>query len=111
MFAKEGAHISQRIWVVLGLTPNRHPLQEQVVDTFVPNDILVKGGLGVGVEQDEDISSEHDETSFMRETSVVILTGANACGKVRYGSPLTERTPIVSTTECLPQAGYSSQQY
>lgn len=76
---------------VFELISTRHPLQEQVVDTFVPNDILVRGGLGVGVEQNDDTSLEHDETSFMRETSVVILTGANACGKVRYGSHSAEQ--------------------
>jgi DNA mismatch repair protein MSH5 len=62
----------------------RHPLQEQTVDTFVPNDIFLVGGAGVdsfpdlrGI--DDDIMSEGNAMG----NSVLICTGANACGKVR----------------------------
>lgn len=52
----------------------RHPLQEQVVDVFVPNDTRVAGGAGT-------------DSSFFGEdgkpfNSILLCTGANACGKV-----------------------------
>ena len=56
---------------------NRHPLQELVVDTFVPNDVRIAGGtreLVVNGEQGDDLKEE--------VPNVVICTGANACGKV-----------------------------
>lgn len=52
----------------------RHPLQEQVVDTFVPNDALVVGGAGIG----SSFGSDDGEQG----NSVMLCTGANACGKV-----------------------------
>ena len=63
----------------------RHPLQEQTVDTFVPNDILVVGGAGIGSSpvvhgEGDDLMSEG---SVRQGNSVVICTGANACGKVK----------------------------
>lgn len=68
----------------------RHPLQEQTVDTFVPNDILIVGGAGIGSypavhvgEGDGDNSNLMSEgVSSILGNSVVICTGANACGKV-----------------------------
>lgn len=84
---------------------SRHPLHEQVVDTFVANDLYIVGGRGLSrrggggdvcesdqmeVEgQDEtneyEMSSQEDETGSMRkEKSIVICTGANACGKSVY---------------------------
>ena len=67
----------------------RHPLQEQTVDTFVPNDIFVIGGAGIGsfpaVHGDGDnLMSE----GSVRGNSVVICTGANACGKVKKAPDL-----------------------
>jgi DNA mismatch repair protein MSH5 len=53
----------------------RHPLQEQVVDMFVPNDAYLAGGLGTD-------SSPTDTEGDGRLTSVLLCTGANACGKV-----------------------------
>lgn len=65
----------------------RHPLQEQVVDTFVPNDARVMGGCGTGYSFD---GNEIDESENASTTgcynSVVLCTGANACGKVRIYS-------------------------
>ncbi len=66
----------------------RHPLQEQTVDTFVPNDILVVGGAGIGSYpavhgEGDDLMSE----GSLRGNSVVICTGANACGKVKKPKP------------------------
>lgn len=54
----------------MGYLSPRHPLQEQVVDTFVSNDAFVVGGRGISVDNDEE------------GTSILLCTGANACGKV-----------------------------
>lgn len=62
---------------------NRHPLQELVVDTFVPNDVHIVGGtneVGTNDGQDNALGEE--------APNVVICTGANACGKVLIGSLL-----------------------
>ncbi|CAK5284093.1 unnamed protein product [Mycena citricolor] len=65
---------------IIDIKQGRHPLQEQVVDTFVPNDAHLVGGSGnrsvlVG-----------DETTLEEEewNSIVLCTGANACGKSVY---------------------------
>lgn len=52
----------------------RHPLQEQVVDAFVPNDAHIVGGVGQK-------SSSHCNGDT-GSNSVLLCTGANACGKV-----------------------------
>lgn len=54
------------------------------MDTFVPNDILIVGGAGIGSSpavhgEGDDLMSE----GSLRGNSVVICTGANACGKVK----------------------------
>ena len=63
----------------------RHPLQELVVDTFVPNDTMVKSGL------DNDMQAALEESperiAIQNATSCLIVTGANACGKVRRLRP------------------------
>ncbi len=62
----------------------RHPLQELVVDTFVPNDAIL-----LGHSADSDRPTNHDDGDselshpIMEKNSIVICTGANACGKVR----------------------------
>jgi DNA mismatch repair protein MSH5 len=59
--------------VVLDVQDGRHPLQELIVETYVPNDTNIDGGRGLGVARTaEDINS------------VVVITGANACGKSVY---------------------------
>ncbi|KAF8578057.1 hypothetical protein K439DRAFT_1654890 [Ramaria rubella] len=70
---------------VIDIKGGRHPLQERVVDTFVPNDTFMIGGAGVG-------STMHgyantggsDASEHPPARSVVICTGANACGKSVY---------------------------
>ncbi|KAI0755181.1 DNA mismatch repair protein MutS [Daedaleopsis nitida] len=73
---------------VIDIKQGRHPLQELVVDTFVPNDTLIIGGAGIGVtvEQEND-GNDEDEDSSDRcyvKNSVMVCTGANACGKSVY---------------------------
>jgi DNA mismatch repair protein MSH5 len=52
----------------------RHPLQEQVVDSFVPNDTYLVGGLGN--------TAPAPKEGAKQQASVAVLTGANSCGKV-----------------------------
>ncbi|KAJ7600737.1 DNA mismatch repair protein MutS [Mycena floridula] len=54
---------------VIDITQGRHPLQELVVDTFVPNDARLAG------------SGDSEEE---KRNKVVLCTGANACGKSVY---------------------------
>ncbi|PCH37347.1 hypothetical protein WOLCODRAFT_167438 [Wolfiporia cocos MD-104 SS10] len=69
---------------IIDIKQGRHPLQELVVDTFVPNDAFVIGGKGVGIEP-VGISDETASDSSRKESnSIVICTGANACGKSVY---------------------------
>lgn len=58
-----------------------HPLQEFVVDTFVPNDAFVVGGAGVDAEPLEYIDQDGSEDVHEERHSIVVCTGANACGK------------------------------
>ena len=55
---------------------NSHPLQELVVDTFVPNDTYIAGGT-------HQLDVDGEQGGGPEEVpNVVICTGANACGKV-----------------------------
>ncbi|KAI0315802.1 muts domain V-domain-containing protein [Amylostereum chailletii] len=70
---------------ILCIKQGRHPLQEQVVDTFVPNGILLVGGAGNGAfpaVHGEDDGSSSEGT--LLGNSVMVCTGANACGKSVY---------------------------
>ncbi|KAL1722791.1 DNA mismatch repair protein MutS [Schizophyllum commune] len=72
---------------VIIINGGRHPLQEQVVDTFVANDTRLAGGLGAHVQMDsddgnEETDGERGKTEFMKP--VALCTGANACGKSVY---------------------------
>ncbi|KAH9480408.1 MutS protein-like protein 5 [Psilocybe cubensis] len=53
----------------------RHPLQERVVDTFVANDAHLIGGAGIG-------ANPNYPEDGRQWNSVLLCTGANACGKV-----------------------------
>lgn len=80
---------------------NRHPLQELVVDTFVPNDIFLIGGDIV------DLIPEDDENTRERN-SIVICTGANACGKVcPMSKPFSILSSLTQFAECILEAGWS----
>ena len=54
---------------------NRHPLHEQIADIFVPNDAHIIGGAGIG-------SSPTLPDDNNQWNSILLCTGANACGKV-----------------------------
>ena len=62
---------------------DRHPLQELVLDTFVPNDAFVAGR---GLSADAITADTDDDSDFSAirkdRNSIVVCTGANACGKV-----------------------------
>ncbi|KAJ7069760.1 DNA mismatch repair protein MutS [Mycena amicta] len=69
---------------IIDIKQGRHPLQEQVVDTFVPNDAHLAGGSG-----DRSVLVGDETTHEAEEwNSVVLCTGANACGKVSRQSSL-----------------------
>ncbi|KAF9644907.1 hypothetical protein BDM02DRAFT_3157041 [Thelephora ganbajun] len=76
---------------VIRIIKGRHPLQELVVDTFVPNDLYIAGGdhrFSLNDEQGEGLEGE--------VPNVVICTGANACGKIaliQYMAQVTGRLP------------------
>ena len=46
---------------VIIINGGRHPLQEQVVDTFVANDTRLAGGLGAHVQMDSDDGDEETD--------------------------------------------------
>ena len=68
---------------VIDIVQGRHPLQEQVEDTFVPNSCRLVGGAGVGSQFDGYGEEEHHDDQITDWNSVALCTGANACGKVR----------------------------
>ncbi|KAJ7175937.1 muts domain V-domain-containing protein [Mycena filopes] len=65
---------------IIDIKQGRHALQEQVVDTFVPNDAHLAGGSGNrSVLVGDESTNEAEEWN-----SIVLCTGANACGKSVY---------------------------
>lgn len=64
-------------------TRRRHPLQELVVDTFVPNDTVL-AGLDCPEEVVDLFRQQYDIDECMKgpKSGIIICTGANACGKV-----------------------------
>ncbi|KAI5123127.1 hypothetical protein M0805_001482 [Coniferiporia weirii] len=69
---------------IIQIRQGRHPLQEQVVDTFIPNDVLVKGGVGMDVVSEGAFPVDDEVQTVADAKSVLVLTGANACGKSVY---------------------------
>lgn len=100
--------LSIRVFTLKGACPFcRHPLQELVVDTFVPNDaFLISGaGLGSNVTVSEDYL-ESDVGDGKREpNSIVVCTGANACGKVWYGDFAVRSNYLMQLPECILETG------
>ncbi|OBZ71456.1 Prohibitin-2 [Grifola frondosa] len=71
---------------VINIKHGRHPLQELVVDTFVPNDAFILGGAGVGstnIFEEDDTDGDGNNKHF-EQNSIIVCTGANACGKSVY---------------------------
>ncbi|KAF9452964.1 hypothetical protein P691DRAFT_659812 [Macrolepiota fuliginosa MF-IS2] len=71
---------------IIDIIGGRHPLQEQVVDVFVPNDTRVVGGAGTN-------SPFLDEDGH-KMNSVLLCTGANACGKT-YSAELLSQVALI----------------
>jgi DNA mismatch repair protein MSH5 len=65
---------------VIEIRGGRHPLQELVVPSYVPNDCYLTGSAGSGGENERE-SLDHDS---MDETSILVLTGPNHSGKSVY---------------------------
>lgn len=83
----------------------RHPLQELVVDTFVPNDVYFVGGAGIDVILDDDTTGTESEDEQRRvKNSVIVCTGANACGKVVFRAFYITALLNYVETECLFEA-------
>lgn len=80
-------------------SPNfsRHPLYETVVDTFVPNDTHLIGGAGFN----SDVAQTDNKQQW---NSVLLCTGANACGKVSFHHLAALRFSLVAL-ECLYETG------
>ncbi|EGO23820.1 hypothetical protein SERLADRAFT_450137 [Serpula lacrymans var. lacrymans S7.9] len=68
---------------VIHIKQGRHPLQEQVVDIFVRNDAHLVAGAGFDFAES---SCEYDGDPSEHQTcsSIILCTGANACGKSVY---------------------------
>ncbi|TFK28044.1 hypothetical protein FA15DRAFT_107923 [Coprinopsis marcescibilis] len=62
---------------VIEIVQGRHPLHEQILDTFVANDARLLGGVGLGTTPQCTADGE-------QWNSVLLCTGANACGKSVY---------------------------
>jgi DNA mismatch repair protein MSH5 len=60
---------------ILNIVGGRHPLQELLVPSFIPNDCTLAGGYGRGV---------WDDPNEDRGPSMLILTGPNSSGKSIY---------------------------
>ncbi|KAJ3802460.1 muts domain V-domain-containing protein [Lentinula aff. detonsa] len=71
---------------IIDIVQGRHPLQELVVDTFVPNDARITGGDGrfSMFKNYSDTDTELEENHLKLWNTVLLCTGANACGKSVY---------------------------
>lgn len=67
---------------VIDIRGGRHPLQELVVPSFIPNGCHISGGLGTESEPDEEPPLSHQQHNLGR--SMLILTGPNHSGKSVY---------------------------
>lgn len=66
---------------IIDIEGGRHPLQELLVPSFIPNDCLLKGGRGS--EDGNGVDPTGVETE-LKEPSILILTGPNSSGKSIY---------------------------
>jgi Mismatch repair ATPase (MutS family) len=84
----------------------RHPLQEQVVDTFVPNDTRVVGGSGTDSSFNDNDNASNSDGDW---NSVVLCTGANACGKVSQLNAILFQFSSPFQSVYLKQVRYQTQ--
>ncbi|KAI1197518.1 muts domain V-domain-containing protein [Nemania serpens] len=69
---------------IIHITGGRHPLQELVTPSFIPNDCSMAGGTGNHVHEHEGTSSSEASDDSPDAPSTVILTGPNHSGKSVY---------------------------
>ncbi|KAI0087825.1 muts domain V-domain-containing protein [Irpex rosettiformis] len=69
---------------VLIIKDGRHPLQELVTDTFVPNDTFLIGADFSGDIHNLDGAESIPLSQEDHDNSILVCTGANACGKSVY---------------------------
>ncbi|KAI1304784.1 putative MSH5 protein [Xylaria venustula] len=67
---------------IIHIQGGRHPLQELVTPSFIPNDCFLSGGIGNVSEFDDTSTPEIDHSS--ESPSTVIITGPNHSGKSVY---------------------------
>ena len=65
---------------VIEIVDGRHPLQELLVPTYVPNSCTMEGGPGTTISDDMDVGDPDGET----KPSMLVLTGPNNSGKSVY---------------------------
>ena len=64
---------------IIDITDDRHPLQELLVPSFIPNSCALEGGRGTNL-QDRDSLPDDEHTTI--QPSMMILTGPNNSGRV-----------------------------
>lgn len=67
---------------VINIIGGRHPLQELLVPSYIPNDCTMVGGCGTGGFEDDSTPTSVDEQGAA--PSMLILTGPNNSGKSVY---------------------------
>lgn len=85
--------------------------QEVIIDSFVPNSVLLHGGHGIQeADDDEDgggdgrmTGIEGNSTDEGRRTSLMVLTGANASGKSIYGKMVALLTYMYVSAIIVPE--------
>jgi DNA mismatch repair ATPase MutS len=83
------------------LLHTRHPVQEQVVETFVPNDAC----LATSLDEDQTTSFLSSEADTGKGGTILLCTGANACGKVSCHDVIRYCFASDFVQDCLPEAG------
>jgi hypothetical protein len=84
ILSEDGMLVLFQTFMTISQIFRRHPLQEQAVDTFVSNSASLVGGAGTN-SQFAGYRDQQQTDGTLTWNSVVVCTGANACGKV---SPL-----------------------
>lgn len=67
---------------VIDIVGGRHPLQELLVPSYIPNDCTMAGGCGTGGQEEH--CSSANENGNRTAPSMLILTGPNNSGKSVY---------------------------